>query len=635
MREDELRDYLKKAVKDLQKTRQRLREVEARAREPIAIIGMSCRYPGGIESPRELWDAVVDGRDLITDWPVDRGWDRLIRKGAGPVDFAKVRSRSGGFLSAPGDFDAEFFGIGPREALAMDPQQRLVLEAAWEAVERARIDPRSLRGSDTGVYLGAGNDQGYGSLAASGGFAADSGAHFLTGNVSALASGRISYGLGLKGPALSLDTACSSGLVAVHLAVRALRSSECSLALAGGCSVLATPGVFVLLDGGLGLAGNGRVKSFAAGADGTIFAEGVGMLVLERLSDARRLGHEVLAVVRGSAVNQDGASNGLMAPNGLAQQQLIRTALSDAGLTATEVDVVEGHGTGTPLGDLVEARALAATYGRHRSPERPLLLGSIKSNMGHTQLAAGVAGMIKLVEAMRCGTVPSTLHVDEPSPHVDWSGGGVRLVTEAQPWPVNDWPRRAAVSSYGISGTNAHVILEQAPPENPAEAPAFGAFPGPAGLPLVPWVLSGRSAAALAAQAGNLLAHVEWHPALDPADIGWSLATTRAAFDYRAVVLGRDRDELVAGLHALTKGDSAAGLLTGRAAVNGLAEDDAAEDVTDEDRPLEDSANAWIRGVRVDWAGIFGRRRAVDLPTYAFQRQHYWLAGGDEESHAS
>ncbi|WMN02144.1 beta-ketoacyl synthase N-terminal-like domain-containing protein [Rhodococcus erythropolis] len=503
MKEDELRDYLKKAVKDLQKTRQRLREIEARSREPIAIIGMSCGYPGGIESPQELWDAVLNGRDLITDWPTDRGWGQLIRDGFGPIDFDDIRSRSGGFLRAPGEFDAVFFGISPQETLAMDPQQRLVLEAAWEAIESAKIDPRSLHGSDTGVYLGAGNDQGYGSLDAWGEFDADadSKAHYLTGNVSALASGRISYILGLKGPAISLDTACSSALVAVHLAVQALRSGDCSLALAGGASVIATPSVFALLEGGIGLAGDGRVKSFAAGADGTTFAEGVGILVLERLSDARRLGHEVLAVVRGSAVNHDGASNGLMAPNGLSQQQVIRAALANGGVLAAEVDVVEGHGTGTALGDMIEAQALLATYGQRRQQGRPLLLGSIKSNMGHTQLASGVAGVIKMVEAMRRGTVPATLHVDGPSSEVDWSTGDVQLVTEALPWPANNWPRRAAVSSFGISGTNSHVILEQVSPEFPFGAPEVGPVDVAAEsavVSVVPWVISAKSAEAAA-----------------------------------------------------------------------------------------------------------------------------------------
>ncbi|MFF2395502.1 type I polyketide synthase [Nocardia sp. NPDC058114] len=763
MREDELRDYLKKAVKDLQKARQRLRDIEAKSREPIAIIGMSCRYPGGIESPQDLWETVLNGRDVITDWPTDRGWDNLVRHGLGPIDFDKIRSRSGGFLTAPGEFDAEFFGITPPEASAMDPQQRLVLEAAWEAVECARIDPRTLHGSDTGVYVGAGNDQGYGSLEAQGEYADTDSTAYLTGSVAALASGRISYILGLKGPAISLDTACSSGLVAVHTAVQALRSGECAMALAGGGSVLATPGVFALFEGGLGVAGDGRVKSFAAGADGTIFAEGVGMLVLERLSQARRLGHEVLAVVRGSAVNQDGASNGFMAPNGLAQQQVIRAALANAGVPAAEVDVVEGHGTGTELGDLIEAQALLATYGQSRQQDRPLLLGSIKSNMGHTQLASGIAGVIKMVEAMRCETVPSTLHVDEPSPHVDWSTGGVHVVTETQSWPDNDWPRRAAVSSYGISGTNAHVILEQVPSGVPVDATDSAV------LSVIPWVISAKSDAALMAQSAKLLAHVQRHPELDPVDIGYSLATTRSAFDYRAVVLGRDRKELVDGLTALAEGSTVTGLLTGRTAVDAtttfhfagrdtgagqllyeefpvfaaafdavtaefgeqpaapftvevalvrlleswgvrpdcvmgsslgeitaahvagvLSFKDACTLATADELPtaladfalaepsisfaasgepagpfgslytpepardvlarpgatlieigfdaphalLRGVAGGWIRGIRVDWGAVFGRRGTVALPTYAFQRQRYWrgIALGNEES---
>ncbi|MBL1102131.1 alpha/beta fold hydrolase [Streptomyces sp. 205] len=593
---------LRKSLEETDALKKDNQQLRAAFREPVAIVGIGCRLPGGVSSPDGLWELLVAGGEGLVPFPEDRGWNRdgLLdpHSGGAGTSYARV----GGFLKGVAEFDAGLFGISPREALAMDPQQRLLLETSWEALERARIDPLSLRGSATGVFTGT-NGQDYlhtvsGRLDGIEGFVG-------TGSAASVLSGRVSYALGLEGPAVTVDTACSSALVAVHLAVQALRAGDCRMALAGGATVMSTPMAFEEFAQQGALAPDGRCKAFAESADGTGWSEGVGVLVLERLSDARRLGHPVLAVVRGSAVNQDGASNGLTAPNGPSQQRVIRQALRAAELTAADVDAVEAHGTGTSLGDPIEAQALLATYGQDREGRDPLWLGSMKSNIGHTQAAAGVAGIIKVVMALRAQQLPRTLHVDAPSPHVDWDSGVVRLLTESRPWPRGARPRRAGVSSFGISGTNAHVVIEEAPaPEpvepgsavrtdggsSPADRPSSVERCPSTALPVVPWVLTGRSSNAVRAQAERLISHLDTqdHSSEGPAnavvgairavDVGFSLATTRAVLEHRAVMLGTDYAPLRAGVAALAtaaEGDvaprSPASMVTGVASTGRTA----------------------------------------------------------------
>ncbi|WP_367430015.1 type I polyketide synthase [Streptomyces celluloflavus] len=585
--EDRLLDYLKQTTAKLRQTRARLREVSEREREPIAIVGMGCRFPGGVRGPEELWELLTSGGDAVSGFPDDRGWDLDALFDPDPDAPHTSDVTQGGFLSGAADFDAAFFGISPREALAMDPQQRLLLETCWEAVEQAGIDPSCLHGTATGVFAGAA-PSGY---TTSGGDLSGSEAHLITGTAMSVLSGRVSYALGLTGPAVSVDTACSSSLVAIHLAAQALRAGECTLALAGGVTVMANPGEFVGFSQQGALAADGRCKAFGADADGMGIAEGSGMIVLERLADARRSGHRVLAVLAGSAVNQDGASNGLSAPNGPAQQRAIRAALANARLTTGDVDVVEAHGTGTTLGDPIEAQALLATYGQGHPADRPLWLGSIKSNIGHAQQAAGVAGVIKMVLALQHGLLPRTLHAEEASPHVDWSAGHVELLQEPVPWPAGgEQPRRAGVSAFGISGTNVHLILEEAPiaaalvadaeadqDGETADGASDTATVAPAaaasvltGTVTVPWAVSGRSASGLAAQAGRLREHVLARPEAAPRDIAWSLTTTRTAFERRAVVLGAGREELTAGLAAVATAQPAANVVTGTVPPGGV-----------------------------------------------------------------
>jgi acyl transferase domain-containing protein len=649
--EEQLVEYLKWTAAELHETRQRLADLTASLREPIAVVSMACRLPGKVNSPEDLWELVASGRDAVTGFPNDRAWT---------FPEEPPYARLGGFVDDAAGFDAGFFDVGPDEALATEPLQRIVLQLAWEAVERARIAPHTLRSSPTGVYVGAtGHD--YATNLSS--VPEELLPHLGGGTSGSLVSGRIAYALGLEGPAISVDTACSSSLVAIHLACQALRRGECRLALAGGGTVMATPHTFHGFAHQKSLAPDGRCKPFASAADGMGLAEGVALVLLERLSDARRAGHPVLAVIRGSALNQDGAGYGLAAPNGPSQQGVIRAALADSGLVPDDVDAVEAHGTGTPIGDAIEAQALLATYGERRPAQRPLWLGSVKSNTGHTQGAAGAAALIKMVQALRHHALPPSLHVDRPSPLVTWKKGGVRLLTETVPWPRGDTPRRAGVSAFATSGTNAHLILEEAPAPEPAADTVVPQLP-------VAWPLSARTPEALRALAKALVAHLAAaDPMPSPAEVAHSLAVTRTPFEHRAVLVGDALPELLSAASALADGvqqgdaseDAAAPPLVAAYTAGALALDDvcrlaaagdAYETVLGELALPEPESVDWrlllsvppssadvravltvlaqvhLSGADVDWSLVLrgpAPSGTVDLPTYPFQPTRYWL----------
>ncbi len=622
--QNELLPHLKRVMIELQQTRARLRTLEEREREPIAIIGMSCRYPGGACSPEELWDLVAGDRDAIGPFPTDRGWDMEAIFDPDPDRPGTSHVKHGGFLDDVAGFDADFFGIDSDEALKMDPQQRLLLECAWEACEDAGIDPEALKGSQTGVFTGAAFSD-YGLQVS----LSELDHLRITGSAPSIVSGRVAYAFGFKGPAMSIDSACSSSLVAIHLASQALRAGECSLALAGGVTVLSTPMLFIGVSGTRGLAPDGRCKPFAAGADGMGFGEGAGLVLLERLSDARANAHQVLGLLRGSAVNQDGASNGLTTHSGAALEQVMRQALARAGLSFADVDVVEAHSTGTPLGDPIEAQAIISTYGRER-PNGPVRLGTVKSNIGHTQLASGVAGVIKMVMAMRNGLLPKTLHAEEPSPLVDWSEGDVTLLHSSASWPASDRPRRAGLSAFGMSGTNAHAILEEAPP-----APAPEASGDTVELPVIPFMISAKSAEALAAQAERLRLYLMARTEIELLDVAATLALHRAHLPVRAAILAADRQELLDGLEAVAEDRPAANCFSAQDPTHDAGRTVGASEVIAGMRaggaPAKELLGSVVRlhvqGATVDWRPLFPSERCgyTPLPTYAFQRRRYWL----------
>lgn len=619
--------YLRRALVDLNETRRRLREAESRLVEPIAIVGIGCRYPGGVQSPEDLWEVVAGGNDVVSELPRDRGWD--FEAVSAPVPGDPTATFKGGFVDGVCDFDAEFFGIDGAEARMMDPQQRLLLETAWEACEYAGIDPSSLRGSDSGVFTGSTGLLTYGFWLI-GAEPESALGHFTTGSAGCMISGRLAHVLKLDGPAITVDTACSSSSVALHLACQSLRQGDCSMAFAGGATIYPTPWMYVMPVDRMNVTipRDARCRSFADNAENsTVFSEGVGVVLLERLSDARRLGHEVLAVIRGSAYNQDGVSTGLTAPNGLAHERVIRQALRNAGISADEVDAVEAHGMGTVLGDPIEAQAFLATYGRGRAADRPLWLGSLKSNLGHTQAAGGVGGVIKMVMAMRHGVLPKTLHVNAPSRFVDWSSGAVSLLAESVPWVGRDEPRRAAVHSFGMSGTNVHIILEE-PPQLQAPRPTRerkARLEG-AGHTPVPWPISGRDEQGLQRQAQRLAEFLAERPEIDIADVGRALAA-RTALSHRAVPIGTNREELLVSTERLAAAGAAALIDDRPAAAEAQEVQPSAPGEPGFSSDLASLAQTWIEGGAVDWGPVFAELdvRPVRLPTYAFARHRHWV----------